>query len=113
MSQLDEDDALLLDIANREIIQPHPMGGIQIVPSTNEVISPLYGTLRNLRAIGQITNGVNFERNGVTMIVQQAVRAVDNLYDTYKAKKALEKEKKKAQKKAKKKKKDKKKKKKK
>ncbi|MBA8758731.1 pyridine nucleotide-disulfide oxidoreductase [Staphylococcus schleiferi subsp. coagulans] len=107
LSQLDDDDALLLDVADREIIQPHPMGGIQIVPSTNEVISPLYGTLRNLRAIGQITNGVNFERNGVTMIVQQAVRAVDNLYDTYKAKKALDKEKKKAQKKAQKKKKDK------
>ncbi|MDG4942775.1 FAD/NAD(P)-binding protein [Staphylococcus agnetis] len=82
LSQLDDDDALLLDIANRQIIQSHPMGGIQIVPATNEVISPLYGTLNNLRAIGQITNGVNYYRNGIPSIVQQAVRSVQNLYDT-------------------------------
>lgn len=100
LSQLDDDDALLLDVANRQIVQAHPLGGIQIVPSTNEVISPLYGTLNNMRAIGQMTNGVNFERNGVSMIIQQAVSAVENLYDTYKAKKALEKEARKQQKKA-------------
>ncbi|ARJ50057.1 FAD/NAD(P)-binding protein [Staphylococcus lutrae] len=97
LSQLDEDDALLIDLENRQIIQPHPQGGIQIVPSTNEVISPLYGTLKNMRAMGQITNGVNFERNGVNMIVQQAVRAVENLYETYQAQKALDKEKRKQQ----------------
>ncbi|MBI5975689.1 FAD/NAD(P)-binding protein [Staphylococcus canis] len=95
LETLDQDDALLIDIANRQIVQPHPMGGIQIVPSTNEVVSPLYGTISNLRAIGQVTNGVNFERNGVNMILQQAVRSVENLYDVYKAKKALEKENKK------------------
>ncbi|HEC2156708.1 TPA: FAD/NAD(P)-binding protein [Staphylococcus delphini] len=100
LSRLDDDDALLLDVANRQIVQAHPLGGIQIVPSTNEVISPLYGTLNNMRAIGQMTNGLNFERNGVTMIIQQAVSAVENLYDTYKAKKALEKEARKQQKKA-------------
>ncbi|REI00263.1 pyridine nucleotide-disulfide oxidoreductase [Staphylococcus felis] len=104
LDELDEDDGLLIDISNRQIVQSHPMGGIQIVPSTNEVVSPLYGTVNNLRAIGQITNGVNFERNGVTMILQQAVRSVDNLYEVYKAQKALEKQEKKEKKKNKKKK---------
>lgn len=103
LAQLDDDDALLLDIANRQIVQPHPMGGIQIVPTTNEVISPLYGTLNNLRAIGQTTNGVNYYRNGVPAIVQQAVRSVENLYETLKALKTLEKERDKSEKKHKKK----------
>ncbi|PTJ87171.1 pyridine nucleotide-disulfide oxidoreductase [Staphylococcus hyicus] len=92
LSQLDDDDALLLDIANRQIIQSHPMGGIQIVPSSNEVISPLYGTLNNLRAIGQVTNGVNYYRNGIPSIVQQAVRSVQNLYDTLDDRDTLNKE---------------------
>ncbi|MCS4485293.1 FAD/NAD(P)-binding protein [Staphylococcus americanisciuri] len=80
LDQLDESDALLLDMANRHIVQSHPMGGIQIKPETNEVISSRYGTLTNLCAIGQITNGVNFQRNAVTMIVQQAVKTVGQLY---------------------------------
>ena len=50
------------------------MGGIQIIPETNQVISPRYGTLNNMIAIGQITNGVK-------MIVNQAVSAVDYLYE--------------------------------
>ena len=48
---------------------------------TNQVISPRYGTLNNVIAIGQITNGVNKLRNGVKMIVNQAVSAVDYLYE--------------------------------
>ena len=92
LAQLDEDDKLLLDIANRQIVQAHPMGGIQIVPTSNEVVSPLYGTLINLRAIGQITNGVNYHRNGVPAILQQSVRSVENLYDTLNAIQTLERE---------------------
>ncbi|UXR79092.1 FAD/NAD(P)-binding protein [Staphylococcus sp. IVB6227] len=80
LSQLDASDGLLLNMANKQIVQAHPIGGIQIVPESNEVISPRYGTLSNLRAFGQMTNGVNFERNGVTMIVQQAVNSVAQLY---------------------------------
>ena len=81
LDQLDASDGLLLDMANKQIVQAHPMGGIQIIPETNEVISPRYGTLSNMRAIGQITNGVNFQRNAVTMIVQQAVKTVAQLYE--------------------------------
>ncbi|UXR68896.1 FAD/NAD(P)-binding protein [Staphylococcus sp. IVB6246] len=80
LDQLDASDGLLLDMADKHIVQAHPTGGIQIVPETNEVISPRYGTLSNLRAFGQMTNGVNFERNGVTMIVQQVVNSVKQLY---------------------------------
>ncbi|AVQ33313.1 pyridine nucleotide-disulfide oxidoreductase [Staphylococcus muscae] len=80
LSQLDASDGLLLNMANKQIVQAHPIGGIQIVSESNEVISPRYGTLSNLRAFGQMTNGVNFERNGVTMIVQQAVKSVTQLY---------------------------------
>ena len=44
------------------------MGGIQIIPETNQVVSPRFGTLTNMIAIGQMTNGVNKLRNGVEMI---------------------------------------------
>ena len=62
LKDLDDDDAFIVDIANRQIVQPHPMGGIQIVPETNQVISPRHGTLPHLIAIGQITNGINQAR---------------------------------------------------
>lgn len=81
LSDLDEDDQLVLNLENRQIVQAHPMGGIQIIPETNQVISPRYGTLHNMIAIGQVTNGVNKLRNGVKMIVTQAVSAVNYLYE--------------------------------
>lgn len=81
LKDLDEDDQFILNLQNRQIVQAHPMGGIQIIPETNQVISPRYGTLNNMIAIGQITNGVNKLRNGVKMIVNQAVSAVDYLYE--------------------------------
>lgn len=82
LSQLDEDDQLILNLENRQIVQRHPMGGIQIIPETNQVISPRYGTLKNVIAIGQMTNGVNKLRNGVKMIVNQVVDTVSQLYIT-------------------------------
>ncbi|MCG1176490.1 FAD/NAD(P)-binding protein [Staphylococcus sp. HMSC077D08] len=82
LSQLDEDDQLILNLENRQIVQCHPMGGIQIIPETNQVISPRYGTLKNVIAIGQMTNGVNKLRNGVKMIVNQVVDTVSQLYIT-------------------------------
>ena len=57
------------------------MGGIQIIPETNQVISPRFGTLTNMIAIGQMTNGVNKLRNGVKMIVEQVAHTVSQLYD--------------------------------
>ncbi|MDU4601919.1 MAG: pyridine nucleotide-disulfide oxidoreductase, partial [Staphylococcus warneri] len=82
LSELDEDDQLIRNLENRQIVQSHPMGGIQIIPETNQVISPRFGTLTNVIAIGQMTNGVNKLRNGVKMIVNQVANAVDRLYDT-------------------------------
>lgn len=84
LSELDEDDQLLINLENRQIVQAHPRGGIQIIPETNQVISPRYGTLHSLIAIGQVTNGVNKLRNGVKMIVKQVVKAVDRLYESNK-----------------------------
>ena len=81
LSDVDEEDQLILNLQNRQIVQPHPMGGIQIIPETNQVISPRYGTLNNMIAIGQVTNGVNKLRNGVKMIVDQAVNSVNYLYE--------------------------------
>lgn len=81
LTDLDEDDQLILNLENRQIVQSHPMGGIQIIPETNQVISPRYGTLNNMIAIGQVTNGVNKLRNGVKMIVDQAVNAVEYMYE--------------------------------
>ena len=82
LNELDEDDQLILNLENRQIVQAHPMGGIQIIPETNQVISPRFGTLTNVIAIGQMTNGVNKLRNGVKMIVNQVANAVDRLYET-------------------------------
>lgn len=82
LSELDESDQLILNLANRQIVQAHLMGGIQINPQTNQVISPRYGTLTNVIAIGQMTNGVNKLRNGVKMIVEQVSSTVSQLYDT-------------------------------
>lgn len=84
LEQLDEDDQLVLNLENRQIVQRHSMGGIQIIPETNQVISPRYGTLTNVIAIGQMTNGVNKLRNGVKMIVDQVVNTVSQLYLTQK-----------------------------
>ena len=79
LADLDEDDQLIINMENRQVIQAHPLGGIQILAETNQVISPRYGTLDNMYAIGQLTNGINQSRNGVTMIVKQAVNVVKHL----------------------------------
>ena len=34
----------------------------------------------NLKVIGQLTTGVNFDVNGVSLLVDQSVRAVKDLY---------------------------------
>ncbi|GJF37701.1 hypothetical protein SA19023_24560 [Staphylococcus argenteus] len=81
LSELDEDDQLMKNLENRQIVQAHPMGGIQIIPETNQVISPRFGTLTNMIAIGQMTNGVNKLRNGVKMIVEQVANTVSQLYE--------------------------------
>lgn len=79
LSELDQDDQLILNLENRQVVQAHPLGGIQIIPETNQIISPRYGTLKNMFALGQVTNGINQSRNGVMMIVKQAVSVVENL----------------------------------
>ncbi|MFP6333987.1 hypothetical protein [Bacillus subtilis] len=50
------------------------------MPYSNEIISPKYGTMPNLKGIGQITSGVNFDVNGVSLLVDETVRAVNDLY---------------------------------
>ncbi|MFV5910464.1 FAD/NAD(P)-binding protein [Staphylococcus arlettae] len=85
LSELDGDDQLVLNLENRQVIQAHPLGGIQIVPETNQVISPRYGTLHHMFALGQLTNGINQSRNGVNMIVKQAVDVVKLLLQQSKA----------------------------
>ncbi|WP_436965798.1 FAD/NAD(P)-binding protein [Staphylococcus shinii] len=82
LADLDEDDQLVLNLENRQVVQPHPLGGIQIVAETNQIISPRYGTLKYMYALGQLTNGINQSRNGVMMIVKQAVNVVDHLLST-------------------------------
>ncbi|ALM57374.1 FAD/NAD(P)-binding protein [Staphylococcus equorum] len=79
LSDLDSDDQLILNLENRQVIQAHPLGGIQIIAETNQVISPRYGTLKHMYALGQLTNGINQSRNGVAMIVKQAVSVVNQL----------------------------------
>src|SRR5699024_6512968 len=50
LSELDNDDQLILNLENRQVVQAHPLGGIQIIPETNQIISPRYGTLKNMFA---------------------------------------------------------------
>lgn len=82
LKDLDHDDQLVINLQNRQVVQPHSLGGIQIVPETNQVISPRYGTLARMFALGQLTNGINQSRNGVNMIVNQAASVVRNLMDS-------------------------------
>ncbi|MFQ3843740.1 FAD/NAD(P)-binding protein [Staphylococcus pseudoxylosus] len=82
LADLDGDDQLVLNLENRQVVQAHPLGGIQIVAETNQIISPRYGTLKHMYALGQLTNGINQSRNGVMMIVKQAVNVVDHLLST-------------------------------
>ncbi|TGV05551.1 pyridine nucleotide-disulfide oxidoreductase, partial [Mesorhizobium sp. M8A.F.Ca.ET.173.01.1.1] len=51
LSELDQDDQLILNLENRQVVQAHPLGGIQIIPETNQIISPRYGTLQNMFAL--------------------------------------------------------------
>lgn len=81
LKDLDSDDQLVINLENRQVIQAHPLGGIQIVAETNQVISPRYGTLQNMFALGQLTNGINQSRNGVTMIVRQATGIIHRLLE--------------------------------
>lgn len=82
LADLDSDDQLVLNLENRQVVQAHPLGGIQIVAETNQVISPRYGTLKGMYALGQLTNGINQSRNGVMMIVKQAVSVVKHLLES-------------------------------
>lgn len=82
LADLDGDDQLVLNLENRQVVQAHPLGGIQIVAETNQIISPRYGTLKHMYALGQLTNGINQSRNGVMMIVKQAVNVVGHLLST-------------------------------
>jgi len=75
---------LVLNLENRQVVQAHPLGGIQIVAETNQIISPRYGTLKNMYALGQLTNGINQSRNGVMMIVRQAVSVINHLFESNK-----------------------------
>ena len=84
LSDLDSDDQLVLNLENRQVVQAHPLGGIQIVAETNQIISPRYGTLKNMYALGQLTNGINQSRNGVMMIVRQAVSVINHLFESNK-----------------------------
>ncbi|MCG7338393.1 FAD/NAD(P)-binding protein [Staphylococcus sp. ACRSN] len=81
LKDLDSDDQLVVNMENRQVVQAHPLGGIQIIAETNQVISPRYGTLDNMFALGQLTNGINQSRNGVTMIVKQATDIVNRLLE--------------------------------
>lgn len=80
LSELTEDEHFIKGLENKQIIAAHPFGGILVLPYTNEVISPKFGTMPNLKVIGQLTTGVNFDVNGVSLLVDQSVRAVKDLY---------------------------------
>ncbi|WP_239749306.1 FAD/NAD(P)-binding protein [Mammaliicoccus sp. H-M34] len=80
LSELTEGEHFIKGLENKQIIAAHPFGGILVLPYTNEVISPKFGTMPNLKVIGQLTTGVNFDVNGVSLLVDQSVRAVKDLY---------------------------------
>src|SRR5699024_1336607 len=79
LSELDNDDQLILNLENRQVVQAHPLGDIQSIPETNQIIRPRNGTLKNMFDIGQLINEINKSRNDMTMIVKQAVSVVENL----------------------------------
>nr|WP_263312942.1 FAD/NAD(P)-binding protein [Mammaliicoccus sp. Marseille-Q6498] len=80
LSELSKDEHFIKGLEDKQIFAPHPFGGILVLPYTNEVISPKFGTMPNLKVIGQITSGVNFDVNGVSLLVEQTVNAVNDLF---------------------------------
>ncbi len=58
LNELDQDDQLIKNLENRQIVKQIQWEALQII-KTNQVISPRFGTLTNMIAIGQMTNGVN------------------------------------------------------
>ncbi|MGO2548073.1 MULTISPECIES: FAD/NAD(P)-binding protein [Mammaliicoccus] len=91
LSELSEDEHFIKGLENKQIIAAHPFGGILVLPYSNEVISPKFGTMPNLKVIGQLTSGVNFDANGVSLLVDQSVRAVNDLYIELKERKNTQK----------------------
>lgn len=80
ISELDEEEHLIQVLENKQIVAAHPFGGVLVMPFSNEIISPKFGTMPNLKVIGQLTTGVNFDANGVSLIVNQTKNAVEDFY---------------------------------
>jgi uncharacterized NAD(P)/FAD-binding protein YdhS len=71
-------DPLIVQLADRQWLHPHPSGGIQAHRQTGEVITHDREAPR-LYAVGQLVNGVQRDTNAVWFNVQCAERAVQDM----------------------------------
>ncbi|WP_323704519.1 FAD/NAD(P)-binding protein [Mammaliicoccus sp. Dog046] len=94
LNELENGEHFIKDLENKQIVAPHPFGGILVKPYSNEVISPKYGTLNNIKVIGQLTSGVHFDMNGVSLLVEQTVHASTAFYENFTVQKENKKHKK-------------------
>lgn len=63
-----DQDSLLAKLMNKEIIEGYTYGGITVLPSCHQVLSPRYGELKTLFAHGVLITGVELINNGAKLI---------------------------------------------
>ena len=70
LESIDRVNPLLKDLLNKRLVGPDSYGGLAIDPRDMSIISPRYGSLRNLHGYGVLASGVQY-RNNSTLIIQK------------------------------------------
>lgn len=75
-----EKTPLIVNLIDRMLISPSELGGL-IVDKEHRVISPRYGTLRNMYAIGHLTFSSDYMSNTVNILVQNTKVMVEKIME--------------------------------
>lgn len=75
-----ETAAVIVNLIDRMLIAPSELGGL-IVDKEHRVISPRYGTLRDMYAIGHLTFSSDYMSNTVDILVQNTKLLVEGIMD--------------------------------
>ncbi|HIV82501.1 MAG TPA: FAD/NAD(P)-binding protein [Candidatus Salinicoccus merdavium] len=71
---------LIVNLVNRMLIAPSELGGL-IVDKQHRVISPRYGTLKHMYAIGHLTFSSDYMSNTVNILVKNTKLMVDRIME--------------------------------
>lgn len=75
-----EKTPLIVNMVNRMLIAPSEFGGL-IVDKEHRVISPRYGTLNHMYAIGHLTFSSDYMSNTVNILVQNTKVMVERIME--------------------------------